>query len=411
MKIGIHLGSTNPTSGGEFTFQLEMCKALFQVAPESNHELILFHGTNLSAFFHENTIKNLQPVLLHAPLLKRVYYKLYRIVRRGVNFFLSSFINVDRLMKTPTIDVKYIQESNVDMMWYVGPFCSTMDIPYIFTVLDLQHRIQPYFPEISNDGVWEAREKVYSHELRRASFVIVSTNVGKAEIEKFYQIPGERISVLPYAAPQLDHDQINDDVLQKYGLQSGYLFYPAQFWPEKNHIGLLKAVRLLRDKWNISLEVVLVGSDRGNLTYVQEWIIRLGLSEQVHILGFIPREDLMALYKYALALTMPTLVGPDNLPSLEAFALNCPVITSNISGFKEQLGEAALLVDPTNEEQLALAIKSVYEDPELKQKLISSGLEKISKWSWVDYVRGQLKILDHFQPIRRAWGSSLNNMR
>jgi glycosyltransferase involved in cell wall biosynthesis len=408
MKIGVHLGSTNPTSGGEFTFQLEMCKALFQVAPKSDHEIVLFHGTNLSSFFRQNNVKNLQPVLLNAHILKRAYYKLYRIIRSGLNFFLSSFINIDRLMTTPTIDVKYIQESNVDFMWYVGPFCSTMEIPYIFTVLDLQHRVQPYFPEISNDGIWESREKVYSHELRRASYVIVSTNVGKAEIEKFYQIPADRISVLPYAAPQLDHEQINGSVLHKYGLEPGYLFYPAQFWPEKNHIGLLKAIRLLRDKWNINIKVVFVGSDRGNLTFVKEWITQLDLEDQVYILGFIPREDLMALYKHALALTMPTLVGPDNIPSLEAFALRCPVITSNISGFQEQLGDAALLINPTDEEQIALAIKSLLDDNELRESLIIKGLERISKWSWIDYVKGFLSIADKFQPIRRTWGKKLS---
>jgi glycosyltransferase involved in cell wall biosynthesis len=293
-------------------------------------------------------------------------------------------------------------------MWYVGPFCSTMEIPYIFTVLDLQHRVQPYFPEISNDGIWESREKVYSHELRRASYVIVSTNVGKAEIEKFYQIPADRISVLPYAAPQLDHEQINGSVLHKYGLEPGYLFYPAQFWPEKNHIGLLKAIRLLRDKWNINIKVVFVGSDRGNLTFVKEWITQLDLEDQVYILGFIPREDLMALYKHALALTMPTLVGPDNIPSLEAFALRCPVITSNISGFQEQLGDAALLINPTDEEQIALAIKSLLDDNELRESLIIKGLERISKWSWIDYVKGFLSIADKFQPIRRTWGKKLS---
>jgi glycosyltransferase involved in cell wall biosynthesis len=367
MKIGVHLGTTNPTSGGEFTFQLEMCKALFHVAPKSDHEIILFHGTNLSAFFRENNVKNLQPVLLNAPIFKRAYYKLYRIFRSCLNFFLSSLINTERLMTTPTIDIKYIKESNVDLMWYVGPFCSTMEIPYVFTVLDLQHRVQPYFPEISNDGIWESREKIYSHELRRASYVIVSTNVGKGEIEKFYQIPADRISVLPYAAPQLDHEQINESVLHKYGLEPGYLFYPAQFWPEKNHIGLLKAIRLLRDKWDIKIKAVFVGSDRGNLTYVKEWIKQLDLEDQVNILGFIPREDLMALYKHALALTMPTLVGPDNIPSLEAFASRCPVITSNISGFQEQLGDAALLINPTDEEQIAIAIKSLLDDNELRE--------------------------------------------
>lgn len=400
MKIGIHIGTTNPVSGGEFTFQQEICKSLIKVIPESGHQFVIFHGPNL----HIETadIKNLQLVLIDNTLTKRIYYKLYRTFFNAVKFLLGSRFNEEKYVKTPTLDVKYIMDSNVDMIWYVGPFCSTMRIPYIMTVLDLQHRLQPYFPEISNNGVWNGREKVYSLELRRAAFVIVSTEVGKSEIEKYYQISRERIFVLPYAAPKREYKK-DDAVLRKYNLQPGYLFYPAQFWPEKNHIGLLHAMHVLRDKWNISLKLVLVGSDRGNLAHIKDWTNRLGLTEQVQILGFIPHEDLMALYQHALALTMPTMVGPDNIPSLEAFALGCPVISSNINGFEEQLGDAALLVDPTKEEEIALAIKSVYEDKNLREKLIAKGSERIDRWSWDEYVRGFFGIADGFQPVRRTW--------
>jgi glycosyltransferase involved in cell wall biosynthesis len=133
----------------------------------------------------------------------------------------------------------------------------------------------------------------------------------------------------------------------------------------------------------------------------------LNLSTQVHFLGFVPREDLLSLYHNAFALTYLTFFGPENLPPLEAFALGCPVIASNVSGAQEQLGNAALLVDPKDPNQIALAIKSLHEDISLRYTLIQRGLERAHRWTGKDYVKGVFSILDEFEPIRRCWGKDV----
>ncbi len=405
MRIGIHLSDANESSGGAFTFKKEICKAIIELASKTNHELFLFHDSNISFSFNEE--KNLHSVILKASIIRRVYYKLIRIFFSIVKSIFGEEFGSIKSIKKYSIDEDYINKYKIDILWYVGPHCVTMDTPYIFTVLDLQHRIQPYFPEVSNYGVWENRERLYSERLRRASFVIVSTELGKLEIEQFYQIPSERIFVLPYAAPPIEtEDQDSSFVLKKYNLEPGYLFYPAQLWPQKNHIGLLHAIKILRDKWNIRISAVFVDSDKGNQKYINETIKKLDLSSQIHLLGFVPRRDLIAFYKNALALTMPTLVGPDNIPSLEAFSLECPVISSNLPGFKEQLGDAAILVDPKNEEAIALSIKSLYEDEDLRKVCVEKGIKRVSEWTWIDYVKGALKIIDDFKPIRRTWSTN-----
>jgi len=93
------------------------------------------------------------------------------------------------------------------------------------------------------------------------------------------------------------------------------------------------------------------------------------------------------------------------LPPLEAFALGCPVIASNVPGAQEQLGDAALLVDLRDEEEIAEAIKLLYEDSALRQKLINRGLERAAKWNGEDWVKNVFTVLDEFQTIRRCWGS------
>ncbi|WP_225931166.1 glycosyltransferase family 4 protein [Leptolyngbya sp. 7M] len=305
--------------------------------------------------------------------------------------------------------VRSLVNREVDVLLYLSQtYVPIMDIPYVAVVWDLAHRLHPYFPEVSNQGEWERRERGYGIRLKRAVSLITGTKVGQTEIQQFYQIPEERIKVLPFPTPQFALDASNhctDSVLSKYQLPKNYLFYPAQFWPHKNHVGLLLAVKWLRDRYDLIFPVVFTGSDKGNQTYVRQIVNDLNLSQQVHFLGFVSQDDLVSIYQNAFALTFLTFFGPDNLPPLEAFALKCPVIASEVPGAQEQLGDAALLVNPKSVEEIALAIKSLLEDDNLRETLIQRGLIKAAQWSTKDYAEGIFEILDDFETIRRCWSS------
>ena len=129
----------------------------------------------------------------------------------------------------------------------------------------------------------------------------------------------------------------------------------------------------------------------------------INLSKQVYFLGFVPLSDMSSLYRNAFALSFMSFFGPDNLPPLEAMALGCPVIAANVSGAKEQLGEAALLVDPKKPEEIAFAIKSLYDDSILRQNLIEHGLIRANSWTAEDYIKEIFSVLDDFEAIRRCW--------
>ena len=157
-------------------------------------------------------------------------------------------------------------------------------------------------------------------------------------------------------------------VREKYGITGDYLFYPAQFWSHKNHVNLLLALELLQSSLRRPLSVVFVGPDHGNLAHVKATVDRLGLADRVQFLGFVPREDLIDLYRQAFALSYVTFFGPENLPPLEAFALGCPVIASEVSGAREQLQDAVLFVDPTSPEQIAEAVVRLASEEGLQRK-------------------------------------------
>ena len=130
----------------------------------------------------------------------------------------------------------------------------------------------------------------------------------------------------------------------------------------------------------MDFHLVLAGGLRHEYEKLKILSEELGVSSQVHFLGYVPDADLPALYRGATALTMPTFFGPTNIPYLEAWALGCPVITSDIRGIREQVCNAGVLVDPRSEQQLADAMHLVYTDESIRSHLIREGYKRIKNW-------------------------------
>ncbi len=400
MKVGIQLSGFTPDSGGGYTFESELLNSLLHYQEKSNHTFVIVsHLEKLTQEINSRQSSTIKAFFSQPP---SILDKLY-------NFFFGSIFprfqflkSIDEIESTTTRIFKKIK---IEIIISLGPNCTITDIPYLVIVWDLQHRLQPWFPEVHNSGEWNNRELYYSKTLKQASFVITGTLAGKSEIMHFYGVPEQNIRILPHPTSQfaLEKTENDVDIFKKFDLPRQYLFYPAQFWPHKNHLNLVYALKILIEKYNLRLPIVFVGSDKGNLSYVKKIVETLQLTDEVLFLGFVPIEDLKLLYKNALMLTYVTFFGPENLPPLEAFALGCPVIASKVSGAEEQLGDAALLVDPKSPEQIAEAIFNLYNSPDLRKTLIERGEKRAQKWTPKDFIRGILTILDEFEAIRKCW--------
>ena len=403
MKVALFISQQIPQAGGGHTFESQLLQTIVNLAALSNHNFVFYTSSEEVPNYLLST--SIQVVSPYRSLKERIKSKILRTAKAILSKIRHprSKFEIEGWYEKHIINLLKINQ--IDITLSLVPGSPVVDYPYITTVWDLQHRLQPYFPEVSISGEWDNREKSYLKMLRQAAFIITGTEVGKAEIEKFYHIPAERIKVIPFFTPQFTSTSnlTDQDIIKKYNLPSQYLFYPAQFWPHKNHIGLLLAIKLLKEKYDIEFPLVFVGSDQGNESYVREMVQKLNLSQQVYFLGFVPQEDMVNLYGHAFALTFMTFFGPDNLPPLEAMALGCPVIASNVSGAKEQLGDAALLVDPKKPEEIAEAIKSLSEDSALRQDLIERGLIRASQWTAQDYIKEIFSVIDNFEAIRRCW--------
>lgn len=393
MKIGVFLKDYSPEIGGGYTIQDCIFQSLLELAGECPHRFVIF-CRNPNELMGKLTYKGIEFIDSLGGFRERLASR----AKRGARALRGRRQRIAR-------EEEVARSLGVEFAWFIGGGIQ-LDIPYLTTVWDLQYRLQPWFPEVSAQGGWEERETFNSTFMRRATFIIAGTQTGRKEIERFYHVTENRIRILPHPTPRYALEASAPEErnpLVKYGIPDHYLFYPAQFWPHKNHANLLFAIRALRDNYHLTLPVVFVGSDQGNLSYVQRLVDELRIREQVHILGFVPQGDLVSLYQHAFALCYLSFFGPENLPPLEAFGLGCPVIASNVAGAEEQLGRAALLVDPNSVENISEAILSLYKKTELRKTLIERGRKRAAQWTGEDFVRGVFSIFDEFEVVRRCW--------
>ena len=325
--------------------------------------------------------------------------------RRGHGDVLLTVPDVDVVEPRPEL-AAWFGRLGVDLMVYSAPSPVPFlaGVPYILAVHDLQHRLQPEFPEVSANGEWEWREHVFRHGIENALLVLADSETSKEDILTFYgdRIDADRIKILPLEPPPYLSPEVPDEdrrrVRERYGLPERYFFYPAQFWPHKNHINLVEALGVLAGR-GLRPHLAFAGSTTSPIRQraYQEVVARaheLGLEGNVHLLGYVAQEDMPALYAEAVALAMPTFFGPSNIPPTEAWTVGCPVLTSDIRGIREQSGNAAVLVDPRSPDAIADGLERLWEDKSLRSALVEHGRERLAAFTHEDYVRRVTEIMD-----------------
>ncbi len=274
------------------------------------------------------------------------------------------------------------------------PLAYEIPVPGLMFIFDLMHRYQRQFPEVSANGEYERRERLYQNSCRWAKGIIVESELGKKQVVECYGANPEKIYVLPTApARYISDSQEGAEPRSSYGLPEKYFFYPAQFWEHKNHKRLLQAAALLKNT-NPDIHLVFVGSPKNAYAGVRALVDQLGLAENVHFLGYIPESEMAGLYRRARALVMPTFFGPTNIPPREAIALGCPVAVSDIDGMREQMGDAALFFDPTSVPEMAQVMERLWRDDALCRDLARRGLIRAAQWTQLHFNARLQDIID-----------------
>ena len=267
----------------------------------------------------------------------------------------------------------------------------------------------PEFPEVRNFREFEARDNLYKRSLNKATAIVADSEIGKENIINKYNIDKSRIYIrgLSIQSELIKNKSMFEasslDVKKRFNIKSPYLFYPAQFWPHKNHIYILEGLKILNYKYNINVSAVFTGSDKGNLSYIKDYAGNLNLEDRIIYPGFVNSEELYKLYKGCIALVMPTYFGPTNIPPLEAFFMGVPVLYSDLCGPKSQVEDASILINLMDPHSMADSIKSLLEDQELRNSFIAKGYKKLKESEKLNEINYIKEIIDRYKLKRLTW--------
>lgn len=413
MKIGIWINDgVLLTRGGAFMYQSKLIELIDNY--KFHDELIISFITSDNSFKSSNkevilidpltnySIKpgiNLNNIFNHLPILKQ-------IVKRRIHSK-----NNRQVIKL----TNHLKSQNVDIIYYLTQGGNAIpDYPFISTNWDIGHLSTYSFPEFFSTKSKANRYYWYNKGIYNALAVFVESESGKQELIKYTNLNPDRVKVVHMFPGEIANINVSrksqNQTLNDNNLTSNqYFFYPAQFWPHKNHFNLIMAFKEFHNHYP-DVKLVFTGSDIvGNLDYLKRIIRNENLSHCIYHLGFVGQDELYALYNNALALVMPTFLGPTNMPPLEAISLGCPVICSDLKGHREQLGNAAIYIDPLNPSDISEAMKSLMND-EHRKKMIEN-----CKITYIDsHFRQEIAIKDieknflEIKNYRQTWGVKNN---
>src|SRR2546425_145083 len=233
-----------------------------------------------------------------------------------------------------------------------------------------------------------------------ARAVIADSNASKGEIVGWLRVPPERITVVPLGVdpvfrPLAPEDPWAANFRRRHELPRDFVLAVGSIEPRKNLPRVLEALRRVRGQpGGPTPTLVHAGPEGWHPEEVAGAVQQLGLADAVRFLGYVPVEDLRALYSLARVFVYPSLWEGFGMPVLEAMACGCPVVTSNVSSMPEVAGEAAVLVDPTSVEDIARGLAAVWNDDGLRCGLVALGLARARQFTWPRAARETIAVYD-----------------
>ena len=304
-----------------------------------------------------------------------------------------------------------LKKINIDLVYFTNPSPYSLyleDTDFIITVPDVSHREEIEFPEWAKSD-FQRKDEILSKSTIKAVAVIANAEIIKNRISLFYSVLKDRIYVISQQ-PSISISKfdkidksIKDSFEKLYSLPQKYIFYPAMYFPHKNHKYVIDTIKILRSEYKINLSAVFCGSDKGYLKNIKKYVHEQEQSENIIFLDYVEGQYLPYLYLNSLALTMPTFSGPTNIPPWEAFKMGTPVLYSDIHNIKEVYKDAVYYIDPFDPRSMAKGIKDIISDKGLKTKLIDNG-KKLLNGINVDKEFQQIyQIIEKRKKIKKTW--------
>jgi len=355
MKIGLIVDALDDSSAGISVYAENLVKNILKL-DKKNEYVLIHHKKNNKKVFKKT--KELIVPLKNIPFA-REYRKIFQL---------------PKILEKKRFDI--IHETT-----QIGPFFRKTKFKKIVTI----HDLTPLrFPKTQSWQTHLHHKVGLKKILRRVDKVIAVSKSTKKDILKFFNIKKSKINVIYEGYRKLE---IGKNCLKKYKIQKPYLFYVGTLEPRKNIVNLIKGFKLSK----INCQLIIGGKKGWKYQEIFEIVKKEKLQKRVKFIGFVDDEDIGYLYKNAIAFIFPSLYEGFGLPILEAMSCGCPVITSNVSSLPEVTGNAAILINPRNTQEISKAIIKI-QNNNIRENLIAKGHKNIQRFNWENMSKETIKI-------------------
>jgi len=254
-------------------------------------------------------------------------------------------------------------------------------IPAAVTIPDLQHE---FYPEFFDSNTLRWRRETFCPSVFHSDVVFTISEFSKRTIiEKFRADPDKIVVVTLDADDEFRRPTTTaaQAAFRDLELFDEYVYYPANYWPHKNHANLLRAMKLIHEAGHPNLGLVLTGASDG-VERVRKEISTLGLNEKVRILSYQPQPVIAEIYRHARALVFVSQFEGFGIPLLEAFHTGTPVVSSRAGSLPEVGGDAALFVDELCPDDIAAGVRRILEEEPFRNDLIQKGRQRALVYKW-----------------------------
>jgi glycosyltransferase involved in cell wall biosynthesis len=366
MKIGIDVHSIGSRKGGNETYYKELVKELSRLY--SDHRFFLYHTS---------------------------------VIRRedlglGDNFSLHRLSPKNPALRVPLVVPWQVRRDRLDVFhaMYVLPPC--LKCKTVTTVADIAYEHFPQFFR-AHEIAWFKTMIPWS--IRKSDHVITVSEYSKKDIAVTYGIREDKITVTHEgASPKFfprDKAVAKEELARRYGIKGEFVLYLGRLQARKNLLTLVNAfARVYKSGRGLPHKLVLAGKKDSMFGPVLSRIQELHLETSVLMPGYIPEEDVPLFYCAADLFAYPSFFEGFGLPVIEAMACGTAVMTSRNSSLEEIAGDAALLVEPSDEISIAEALARVLEDDGLRIRLGQAGLARSKQFSFRNTARGTIAVYE-----------------
>lgn len=293
---------------------------------------------------------------------------------------------------------KVVKKYNIDVLWC--PYNTAplnVSCPTVVTVHDIIYmslKLKEAKSLYKKAGLIY-RRMIVPQAVKRAKEIVTISNYAKKDICEYFPVAKDKIKVV-YNSTDFEVCCLNPDeekiFFKKHKIEKPYILGFGSLESRKNSMGLIKAYTKLNEELRDKYQLVLFGF-RGYKESKEYTYIRKNKIKNIVVLGYISDAEKNSLYKNSIMFVFPTFSEGFGIPILEAYVNETAVITSNETSLPEVAGNAAVLIEPRNTDEICLEIKKLLIDEKQRRKLIEKGKKQLIKFDWEKSAKEMYRIL------------------